>query len=129
MKKFSLPCSFNGQVSPFVVYVGEPKKDAHPLQNQSSWLSKERGGVISAVIMSSLDKLHKLSQKNHVSFEELCVYAVTLGKRSGGADDNSSGGSGYESSDESSDHYSDVNKEESNIHKSDGNDNSFNEDE
>lgn len=79
MKKFSLPCDFNGQISPFVVYIGDPKLEAHPLQNQSQWLTKERGGTISPVIMESLKELHKISIENKLPFDELCEYAVKLG--------------------------------------------------
>jgi len=71
-----IPCDFNGQKSPFGLYVGEPEPSKHPLQNQSSWLSSERSGSIPADVMDSFQKLHDIAKENGVSFEELCVYAL-----------------------------------------------------
>ena len=76
MKKFSIPCDFNGQKSPFTIYVGNPRHDHHPIFFQSDWLSKERGGTVPQEVMDSLAKLKDLSEKNGVSFEDLCVYAL-----------------------------------------------------
>ena len=77
MKKFTVPCQFGTKISPFTIYIGKPKRDNHPIQNQANWLSKERGGQVPQKVMDSLDKLHDLAEKNNVSFEELCVYALT----------------------------------------------------
>ena len=82
MKKFTIPCDFNGQKAPFNIYVGEPDPSKHPLQNQAHWLSTERGGNIPPEVMDSFQKLHEIAKENGVSFEELCVYA--LGTASGG---------------------------------------------
>ncbi len=76
MKKFSVPCDFGGTKSPFTIYVGAPKDDHHPLHFQADWLSKERGGTIPQEVMDSLSRLKELSDKNGVSFEDLCVYAL-----------------------------------------------------
>lgn len=76
MKRFTVPCDFGGQKAPFHVYVGEPRPDKHPLQNQSSWLSSERGGNIPPEVMDSFERLFKIAQENNVSFEDLCVYAL-----------------------------------------------------
>lgn len=76
MKKFTVPCDFGGQKAPFDVYIGNPKPGNHPLQNQASWLSKERGGTIPQEVMDSFQKLLDLAEKNNVSFEDLCVYAL-----------------------------------------------------
>lgn len=81
MKKFTVPCQFGPQTSPFTIYIGNPKKDNHPIQNQAHWLSKERGGKIPEKVMDSLDKLRDLAEKNNVSFEDLCVYALTAAKK------------------------------------------------
>lgn len=75
-RHFMIPCDFGGRKVPFPLYVGEPKPDNHPLQNQSWWLSSERGGTIPAEVMDSFEKLHKIAKENNVSFEELCVYAM-----------------------------------------------------
>ncbi len=76
MKRFTIPCDFGGQKHPFHVYIGAPHPKKHPLQNQSSWLSSERGGTIPQDVMDSFEKLFKISQENNVSFEDLCVYAL-----------------------------------------------------
>jgi hypothetical protein len=76
MKKFTVPCNFNGQVAPFTIYIGAPKDENHPLHFQADWLSKERGGTIPQEVMDSLTKLKDLADKNNVSFEDLCVYAL-----------------------------------------------------
>lgn len=78
MKKFTIPCDFGGQKAPFDVYIGNPKPGNHPLQNQASWLSKERGGSIPQEVMESFQKLLDLADKNNVSFEDLCVYALNV---------------------------------------------------
>lgn len=76
MKKFTIPCDFGGKKAPFDVYIGMPKTGNHPLQNQAHWLSQERGGTIPSEVMDSFAKLLELSEKNGVSFEDLCVYAL-----------------------------------------------------
>ena len=78
MKKFTVPCDFGGQKAPFDVYIGNPKQGNHPLQNQANWLSKERGGTIPQEVMESFQKLLDLADKNNVSFEDLCVYALNV---------------------------------------------------
>ncbi len=75
MKKFSVPCIFGNVKAPFTVYIGNPEPEHHPLHFQSEWLSKVRGGTISKEVMDSITKLYELSKKNHIPFEELCVYA------------------------------------------------------
>ena len=84
MKKFTVPCDFGGQKAPFDVYIGNPKPGNHPLQNQASWLSKERGGTIPQEVMESFQKLLDLAEKNNVSFEDLCVYALNVAGQEGG---------------------------------------------
>ena len=76
MKKFTVPCDFGGQKSPFTIYIGDPEPNHHPLYFQSNWLSKERGGTIPGEVMDSIAKLKDLAVQNNVSFEELCVYAL-----------------------------------------------------
>jgi hypothetical protein len=76
MKKFKIPCLFNGQKVPFDLYIGEPSDDLHPLHFQQLWLSSERGGSIPKEVMDSFQKLHNIAKENNVSFEELCMYAL-----------------------------------------------------
>lgn len=75
MKKFTIPCDFNGQKHPFAVYVGSPDDDIHPLYFQQQWLSDQRSGTIPTEVMDSFLKLHNIAKENNVSFEELCMYA------------------------------------------------------
>ena len=83
MKKFSIPCIFNGMKSPFTIYIGAPEDSHHPLHFQADWLSRERGGTIPSEIMESIAKLKELADKNNVSFEDLCVYALGTAAQDG----------------------------------------------
>lgn len=76
MKKFTVPCDFGGQKAPFTIYIGDPEPNHHPLNFQSNWLSKERGGNIPPEVMDSISKLKEISDSNGVCFEDLCVYAL-----------------------------------------------------
>lgn len=76
MKKFTAICTFGAQTAPFTLYIGHPKDDAHPLQNQQLWLSKERGGSIPSTLMDSMEKLHALSLSNNIDLEVLSEYAL-----------------------------------------------------
>jgi hypothetical protein len=76
MKKFTVPCYFNGVKAPFTIYIGAPEDQHHPLHFQADWLQKERGGTIPSEVMDSIAKLKALADKNNVSFEDLCVYAL-----------------------------------------------------
>jgi hypothetical protein len=76
MKKFNVNCEFGGQEAPFTVYIGQPQTGHHPLQFQADWLSKQRGGTIPNDVMEAISQLKDLSERNGVSLEELCVYAL-----------------------------------------------------
>lgn len=76
MKKFTINCDFGGQMSPFTIFIGKPEKGHHPLHFQADWLSKARGGMIPGEVMEAVTQLQELAEKNGVSLEELCVYAL-----------------------------------------------------
>lgn len=76
VKKFTTACDFGGQNHPVTLYIGSPKPDSHPLQFQSTWLSKSRGGNVPASIMDSFSKISKIAEEKHVPFPELCQYVV-----------------------------------------------------
>lgn len=76
MKKFTINCDFGGQMSPFTIFIGKPEHSHHPLHFQADWLSKQRGGMIPGDVMEAVTQLQELSEKNGVSLEELCVYAL-----------------------------------------------------
>jgi hypothetical protein len=76
VKKFTVNCDFSGQIAPFTIYLGDPEREHHPLHFQAEWLSKTRGGTIPGQVMDAISKLKALAEKNKVSFEELCVYAL-----------------------------------------------------
>jgi hypothetical protein len=86
MKKFVVNCNFGGQMSPFAIYIGKPETKHHPLHFQAEWLSKERGGSIPAEVMTAVGKLKDLAEKNNVSLEELCVYALGNAQLQSGED-------------------------------------------
>lgn len=74
-KKLTLNCTFkNGSTSPMAFYIGEAAKGSHPIQFQSQWLATQFGGKVPKEVMESLAKLKEISEKNRVSFEELCEY-------------------------------------------------------
>ena len=76
MKKFEIPCFFGGKKSMVPLYIGNPEPSHNPVQFQSDWLSKERGGQIPPQIIESLVRIQKLAQDNGIEFEELCHYAL-----------------------------------------------------
>ncbi|MDX1923649.1 MAG: DUF2610 domain-containing protein [Rickettsiaceae bacterium] len=76
MKKFIVTCDFGGQKAPFAFYIGNPEASRHPILNQADWLSKNRGGSVPPAFMETISKLKTLAEKNNVSLEELCVYAL-----------------------------------------------------
>ena len=76
MKKFTVNCDFGGQLSPFTIFIGKPEHAHHPLHFQADWLSKQRGGMIPGDVMEAVTQLQELAEKNGVSLEELCVYAL-----------------------------------------------------
>lgn len=78
MKSFGIPCDFGGQKQTILFYIGEPNPEQHPIHFQATWLSSNKGGVVPADIMDSIQKLHELAMKHNVSFEELCYYAINV---------------------------------------------------
>jgi hypothetical protein len=86
MREFTINCQFGDQTSPFTIYLGQPEDTHHPLHFQADWLSKNRGGNIPPEVMDAIAQLKALADKNKVSFEDLCVYA--LGAAKGGPNAN-----------------------------------------
>jgi tetratricopeptide (TPR) repeat protein len=76
MKRFTVPCDFDGIKYPFFVYVTNVPYPKHPLEDQARWLREERGGIIPQEVMDSFQRLQKIAHENKVSFVELCVYAL-----------------------------------------------------
>lgn len=76
IKKFTASCDFGGQPHPITFYIGKPNPLSHPLQFQSSWISKSRGGSVPAGIMDSFAKIAKIAEEKHVPFTELCEYVI-----------------------------------------------------
>lgn len=76
MKKFYVNCNFNGQESPFSVYIGSPEGGHHSLHFQSEWLGKNRSGSVSPGFMDAVGKLSMIANKHGVLLEDLCVYAI-----------------------------------------------------
>ncbi len=76
MKRFTIPCDFNGTKAPFHIYVGKPLSGRHPLKFQAAWLREMRSGTMPPEVMESFQKLMDIAEENRVSFEEICVYAL-----------------------------------------------------
>jgi hypothetical protein len=76
VKKFTANCDFGGKKAPVTLYIGNPSPGSHPLQFQGRWLSDNKGGSIPPDIMQSFGKLVEISEKNRVSFDELCAYVI-----------------------------------------------------
>jgi serine/threonine protein kinase len=76
MKRFTVPCDFNGLKYPFNVYVTEVPWPKDPLEDQARWLWEKRGGTIPKEVREAFNKLHKIAYENKVSFQDLCVYAL-----------------------------------------------------
>ena len=79
VKKFSVPCSFDsGNVAPFDFFIGDPNNGKHPIEFQSKWLTEVKGGHVPQEIMDSIKKIKDLADRNNVSFEDLCIYAINI---------------------------------------------------
>ncbi|GIJ80556.1 protein of unknown function [Micromonospora phaseoli] len=76
MRPFLIPCQFGAARAPFPLYAGEPAAGTHPMEQQSAWLGRVRGGTVPVEVMDSFAKLFAIALENNVSFEELCVYAM-----------------------------------------------------
>ena len=76
VKKFTANCDFGGKKVPVTLYVGNPAVGSHPLNFQNRWLSETKGGMVPLNIMQSFAKLVEISEKNRVSFEDLCSYVI-----------------------------------------------------
>lgn len=76
VKQFTVNCNFKTAQAPVTLYIGEPSDDNHPVHFQAKWLSEKKGGSIPAEIMDSFAELQKIAIKNHVSFQELCSFAI-----------------------------------------------------
>ena len=61
VKKFTINCDFGGQMIPVSFSVGNPSVDANPIEFQSRWLSKEKGGVVPQNIVDAFMKLKEIS--------------------------------------------------------------------
>ncbi len=79
MKQFTVPCQFGPDPAartPFPIYVGEPNPENHPLKYQSEWLLRERAAQPPQSVLDSLGRLQNIATRGHVSFEDLCAYAI-----------------------------------------------------
>ena len=77
VKKFTTDCNFSGKKVPVTFYIGDPSPESpHPIAFQNKWLATERGGIVPPEVMNSFAKLKEISEKNRLSFEDLCDYVV-----------------------------------------------------
>lgn len=76
MKKFTVPCDFDGKKHPFDMYVLEPSPLSHPLYYQTLWLKEERGGIVPEDVIDSFNRIYAIAVENNVGFAELSVYSL-----------------------------------------------------
>lgn len=76
VKKFTTNCDFSGTKAPVTFFIGESYAGTHPLAFQSKWLGQEKGGKVPEYIMNSFSKLKDISDRNKVSFEDLCSFVI-----------------------------------------------------
>ena len=81
MKQFTIPVDFGGTKIPVFIYVREwpesYRKRFPGVEDQRHWLKEARGGVLAPEVVESFAKLQKIAEDNHVSFPELCAYALS----------------------------------------------------
>jgi tetratricopeptide (TPR) repeat protein len=76
MKRFTIPVDFAGVKYPFHFYVA----DSWPfLEDQFTWVEKWRGGKVPPEVVVSFRRLYQIARQHKVSFQDLCVYALSTG--------------------------------------------------
>ena len=75
MKQLTIGYELDGEHQSFVVYIGAPAPDAHPLEQQAAWLRRERGGVVPAQVMSGFAELHRIALNDDLSLEDVAAVA------------------------------------------------------
>ena len=74
MKRFTIPTDFDGVKYPFHVYVAESWQF---LDDQFTWVNRIRGGKVPQEVIDSFRRLYKIAKDNKVSYQDLCVYALS----------------------------------------------------
>ncbi len=88
MKRFTIPTDFNGEKSPFNIYLLSGRRGYLELQDQFRWVYEYRNGVVPEDVQDSFRRLHNLAKKNNVDYQALCVYALAEAeKEKAGEDD------------------------------------------
>jgi hypothetical protein len=88
LEHFEVPViASDGSRIRYPIYIGEPIKGAHPLEQQAAALRRERGLVIPQEIMDSFEKLAAIAVENDVNFRELVVHAMSEATEEAAADD------------------------------------------
>ncbi|WP_339040545.1 DUF2610 domain-containing protein [Candidatus Lariskella endosymbiont of Hedychridium roseum] len=76
LKKFDIPCFFNGAKQTIAVFLGDSAPDHHPLHFQAEWITKDKGGQIPQDIMETVAKIQDLAKRSNVPFMDLWQYAL-----------------------------------------------------
>jgi hypothetical protein len=74
VKKFTANCSFGDQSAPVDFYVGDSAVNSNPIGFQLKWLAEKRGGFVPQNLTKFFAQIKKISDENHISFEDLSVY-------------------------------------------------------
>jgi Domain of unknown function (DUF2610) len=75
MKSFDVPCEVGGQRGTFRIQVGQPAPGLPPLHFQAAWLWETHRGTIDPAVLTTLEKLLALAEREGLSFEDLCARA------------------------------------------------------
>ncbi|WP_327039227.1 DUF2610 domain-containing protein [Micromonospora maris] len=76
MITFVIQCQFGTVHAPFTFHIGEPAIGTNPIEQQSAWLQRARGGSVPIEVMDAFETLLTSALENNVSFEELYTYAM-----------------------------------------------------
>ena len=81
MKRFSIPVEFSGVKYPFHIYIAENWDFTN---DQFVWIEKIRGGKVPTDVKDSLKRIYDIAKTNKVSFQDLCIYALSMAAGGGG---------------------------------------------
>lgn len=83
LKKFTIPCDYNGVERPTDIYVRDSPAD-YPyegVEDQEIWLGKARNAKIPVDVRDTFKKIHKIAREHKVFFPALCMRALGEDKK------------------------------------------------
>ena len=76
MKRFTIPVISGGVKYPFNIYVIAGPNGYAEVQDQFRWVKEIRGCEVPKEVRDSFKRLAAIAAENHVSFMDLCLYAL-----------------------------------------------------